>query len=99
VGNFLEAIPALTGVVIGILASSWADRAHWKRDQAIRWDERRLEAYAEYAKAIKIIHITALRIVRPDRNDNLTKPIDHEAALEILCPFTGSRLDGGCLSF
>jgi hypothetical protein len=82
--NFLEALPALIGVVVGIGATSWADRTRWKRDQEVRWDERRIDAYAEYAKTVKRIHITALRMVRPDRTDNLTKSINRQAALEIL---------------
>jgi hypothetical protein len=82
--DFLGAIPALIGVVVGIGATSWADHARWKRGQAVRWDERRIEAYAEYAKAIKKIHMTSLRIVRSERPDDLTKPIDPGAALEIL---------------
>ena len=91
--SFLAAIPALVGVVVGIVATSWADRARWKRGQAVRWDERRVDAYAEYAKAIKRIHITALRIVRPDRADNLTKPIARETALEMLTQAEARRTE------
>jgi hypothetical protein len=91
--NFLGALPALIGVVVGVAATSWADRARWKRRQAIRWDERRVDAYAEYAKAIKRTHMVALRIVRPDRADNITKPVDSEAALEMLTQAQAERTE------
>ncbi|MGH3401284.1 MAG: hypothetical protein ACRDRJ_02015 [Streptosporangiaceae bacterium] len=91
--NFLGAIPALIGVVVGIVATSWAERARWKRGQTIRWDERRVDAYAEYARAVKRIHITALRIVRPDRAENLTSAIDRQAALEILTQAEAQRTE------
>jgi len=55
--NLLGAIPALIGVVVGVAATGWADRVRWKRGQAVRWDERRVDVYAEYARAIKRIHM------------------------------------------
>jgi len=91
--TLLAAIPALIGVVVGIVATSWADKAHWQRNQSVRWDERRVDAYAEYARAIKGIHITALRIVRPDRPENLTKPVNHEAAIETLTQAEARRTE------
>jgi hypothetical protein len=91
--NFLGTLPALIGVVVGIAATSWADRARWKRRQAIRWDERRVDAYAEYAKAIKRIHMIALRILRPGGTDNLTKSIDSETALEMLTQAEAERTE------
>lgn len=91
--SFLDTIPALIGVIVGIVATSWADKARWSRLQAIRWDERRVDAYAEYAKAIKRTHYTALRIVRPDRSDNLTKPLDRQTALEMLTQAEDQRTE------
>ena len=49
---------ALIGVVIGIVgtivATTVTDRSRWKRQtMMIRWDERRLDAYVQYAKSIK----------------------------------------------
>lgn len=47
----------LTGVVVGgvmsFLATSLAERARWRRGQEVRWDERRLAAYVDYATAVK----------------------------------------------
>lgn len=73
--TFLQQLPALIGVVIGALASfaatSAAERARWRRAQSVRWDERRLTAYAEYAFAVKkvislSVRIAAHRGVHPD---------------------------------
>jgi hypothetical protein len=71
--NFLGAIPALVGVVVGIAATGWADKIRWKRGQAVRWDERRVDAYAEYARAIKRIHMTALGMVSPHRAERISR--------------------------
>ncbi|RSM36091.1 hypothetical protein DMA12_41670 [Amycolatopsis balhimycina DSM 5908] len=72
---FLQQLPALIGVVIGALASfaatSAAERSRWRRTQSVRWDERRLTAYAEYASAVKkvislSVRIAAHRGIHPD---------------------------------
>ena len=57
------------------------------------WDELRVDAYAQYAIALKKTHMTALRIVRPDRSDNLTKPLDHDTALEGLTQAQAERTE------
>lgn len=41
------------------MATNVADRARWQRDQSVRWDERRLAAYADYANAVKEMVIVA----------------------------------------
>lgn len=41
------------GAVLSFLVSSTTERTRWRRQQAVRWDERRLAAYAEYAHAVK----------------------------------------------
>jgi hypothetical protein len=53
----LQSLPALIGVTLGALAtfltSSATERSRWRRQQAIRWDDKRLSAYTEYANAVK----------------------------------------------
>ncbi|HYN92353.1 MAG TPA: hypothetical protein VES42_00685 [Pilimelia sp.] len=50
-------VTALLGVLIGAAVSyvstSLTERARWRRGLSIRWDERRLTAYLEYANAVK----------------------------------------------
>ncbi|MFC9330025.1 hypothetical protein [Kitasatospora sp. NPDC057015] len=57
---------ALVGVVVGAGASyvstSLSERARWRRQLDVRWDERRLVAYADYVSAIKDIVAAANRL-------------------------------------
>jgi hypothetical protein len=89
--NFLGAIPALIGVVVGVAAAGWTDMVRWKRSQVVRWDERRVDAYAEYARANKKMHLSALKVVDPHRIDNLAKPINRKAGLETLAQHEALR--------
>lgn len=62
--SFLQQLPALLGVVVGaaatFVATSVAERARWRRDQSVRWDEKKVSAYAEYAHALKHVISVAL---------------------------------------
>jgi len=60
----------LLGVVVGALAT-WvatltAERAKWRRDQSVRWDEKRLTAYTEYSHAVKQM-ISAATLLQDQR--------------------------------
>jgi len=50
-------LPALIGVVVGAVLSyggaALTERNKWKRSQEVRWDSRRVEAYAQYGAAVK----------------------------------------------
>ncbi|MGC9540478.1 hypothetical protein [Streptomyces sp. UG1] len=54
---FIQQLPALLGVVIGALGSYVVvvrgDQARFRREQAARWEERRLAVYADYARSVK----------------------------------------------
>jgi hypothetical protein len=72
---FLQQLPALIGVLVGAVATytatSAAERARWHRTQSVRWDDKRLAAYAEYAHAVKevisiSVRLAAHRGVHPD---------------------------------
>jgi hypothetical protein len=86
--NFVDQLPALIGVAVGILGTIFAttvtDRARWQRDQSVRWDERRLDAYAEYARVIKEIHTLALGLTAARMSLNWGRPIDREVGLTLL---------------
>ncbi|GLW47422.1 hypothetical protein Stsp02_30840 [Streptomyces sp. NBRC 14336] len=53
----LQQLPALLGVVIGALGSYLAlvrsDQARFRREEAARWEERRLAVYSDYARSVK----------------------------------------------
>ena len=59
-------LPALVGVLIGAAATYVAttaqERGRWRRQQAVRWDERRIVAYTEYAHAVKKVISIAVRL-------------------------------------
>lgn len=63
----LSQLLVLAGVVIGALASylttAATERARWRRALDSRWDDRRVEAYASYAQAVKEIISVSSRIV------------------------------------
>src|SRR5207253_3093774 len=75
VQQFLQQLPALIGVLLGaaatFTATTAAERARWRRAQAVRWDEKRLAAYSEYAHAMKklisiAVQLATTRGVHPD---------------------------------
>ncbi|MFJ1543000.1 hypothetical protein ACIODS_31120 [Micromonospora chalcea] len=61
---FVSQLPALLGVVVGALGTGLvtflSSRSQWKRGQSVRWDERRLEAYGEFAQVLKEIQAISL---------------------------------------
>jgi hypothetical protein len=73
VQGFLQQLPALIGVVVGALATwaatSAAERAKWRRSQSVRWDEKKLTAYAEYSHAVKQLISAATRLEDQRRSD------------------------------
>jgi hypothetical protein len=62
----LEELPTLIGVVVGALlsygAAALTARTNWRRAQATRWDERRLQACADYGAALKAETSLCLRM-------------------------------------
>ncbi|WP_329108204.1 hypothetical protein OG792_06205 [Micromonospora sp. NBC_01699] len=59
-------LPALVGVLVGAVATYVAttaqERGRWRRQQSVRWDERRFAAYSDYAHAIKRVTSIAVRL-------------------------------------
>jgi hypothetical protein len=87
--TFLQQLPTLVGVLIGAVATyagtSATERARWHRAQSVRWDEKRVNAYAEYAHSLKQVisvslRLAALRDAHPD--DDRFPPVDGIAALD-----------------
>lgn len=84
-GSVIAQLPALIGVLIGtigtIVATSVADRTRWKRNQSVRWDDRRLDAYIEFARVIKEIHAVAVRMLADERPHSRGHRMDREEGL------------------
>ncbi|GAA1910664.1 hypothetical protein GCM10009837_38890 [Streptomyces durmitorensis] len=49
----LPLVGVATGAVLSLVVSAVNERTQWRRQQSVRWDERRLNAYAEYAHTVK----------------------------------------------
>ena len=62
----LSQLLVLAGVIVGALATylttAATERTRWKRTLDSRWDDRRIEAYASYAQAVKDIITISSRI-------------------------------------
>jgi hypothetical protein len=84
----LEQLPTLIGVMLGALmsygASALTERSTWRRAQAARWDERRLQAYADYAAALKTEIRLCLRMATSLNLATSTHPLAPEAGVELL---------------
>ncbi len=52
-GQILPLVGVTLGAATSFLVTSVNERTRWRRQQAVRWDEQRLSAYAEYAHAVK----------------------------------------------
>ena len=86
--NFVNALPALLGVVLGaigaMVSSSLTDRLRWRREQVVRWDQSRLAAYIAFATTLKEIHATAFRVAAVHRPGSAAPVIDRAAGLALL---------------
>jgi hypothetical protein len=63
-GAVLQQLPALLGVVVGVAATflltTFGERVRWRRDQRVRWDAARLDAYVKYGNSVKqVAHVAS----------------------------------------
>ncbi|MFF5029937.1 hypothetical protein ACWCPJ_36320 [Streptomyces collinus] len=97
--TFVQQLPALIGVVIGALgsylASTRGDHARFRREQAARWEERRLEAYTTYARSLKKSVTLAYRIAAHLGNDPHPHPLAPEEAAPQLADAADARDPAG----
>lgn len=93
--GFADQLPALAGVVIGATASyligAATDRARWLRGQSARWDERRAQAYAEYAHAVKAVYVQCMRIASSRGLGSRSDVSDFDAALTEMARLADDR--------
>ncbi|MCC3653181.1 hypothetical protein LIX60_17275 [Streptomyces sp. S07_1.15] len=96
---FIQQLPALIGVVIGALGSYLVvmrgDQARFRREQAVRWEERRLTAYADYARSLKKTVTLTYRIAAHLGNDPHPHPLSPEEAAPHLADATDDRDPAG----
>lgn len=95
VQSFLDQLSTLVGVMLGavgaMMATSLADRLRWRREHAVRWDQRRLEAYLTFAATLKEIHALAFRLVAVHRPGSKAPSIDRTTGLELMARATTRR--------
>lgn len=96
---FIQQLPALIGVVIGALGSYLAvmrgDQARFRREQVARWEERRLTAYADYARALKKSVTLTYRVAAHLGNDPHPHPLSPQEAASQLADATDARDPAG----
>ncbi|MGA5563814.1 hypothetical protein ACPCUV_21940 [Streptomyces platensis] len=96
---FIQQLPALIGVVIGALGSYFVsmrgDQVRFRREQAAQWDERRLTAYADFARALKKSVTLTYRIAAHLGNDPHPHPLSPEEAAPHLAEATDARDPAG----
>lgn len=96
--DLLNQVLPLVGVVVGAFmsfsATYFMERTRWRRERAVRWDERRLSAYTDYSYAVKEVVALASRIaagrglesgLRPlaSSEENLAKLAEAEASRSV----------------
>ncbi|EEP70209.1 secreted protein [Micromonospora sp. ATCC 39149] len=85
VNTLVAQLPALLGVLLGtlgtVLATTVADRGRWRRSQGVRWDERRLDAYAEFARVVKEIQAVSVRALADGPRGAYPAGADRDTAL------------------
>jgi hypothetical protein len=95
VSNFVQQLPTLAGVILGalatILATTYAERSLWRRKQAVRWDVKRLEAYAQYAETLRHLHVVATRMSASSRPGARSQPLDRATGEELITEGEAAR--------
>jgi hypothetical protein len=94
--SLLTQLPALVGVCVGALATygttSLAEKARWRRERAVRWDDARMRAYAEYSDAVKKVSHLAGRIAAGRGFPYSVEPLAPDAeAIEALVDADAAR--------
>jgi hypothetical protein len=91
VQGVITILAVMVGAVGTFLSTRGMERARWQRERRARWDERRLEAYTEYANAVKIAIIRARSILGAMGLSETLTPLPPEAGLPLLALDENSR--------
>jgi hypothetical protein len=84
----IDQLPTLIGVVLGAVgamtSAGLTDRLRWRREQEVRWDQQRLEAYIAFASTLKDIQTLAFRLTAVHRPGSFTPAIEREVGQELI---------------
>ncbi|WP_369229954.1 hypothetical protein AB5J56_03675 [Streptomyces sp. R21] len=96
---FIQQLPALIGVIVGALGSYLVvvrgDQVRFRREQAARWEERRLAVYSEYARYLKKSITLTYRVASHLGNDPHPHPLSPEDAAPLLAEAAVGRDPAG----
>ena len=80
--SLVDQLPALIGVIVGaglsFTSTTVTERGRWRRSQAVRWDERKLAAYAEFGNVVKDMVLLANRIAAGIGLNQHTQPLGRD---------------------
>ncbi|MFY1650954.1 hypothetical protein ACN27J_08660 [Solwaraspora sp. WMMB762] len=83
--SLLEHLPTILAVVVGgvltYVGTGITERSRWRREQSVRWDERRLAGYVEFAATAKQIALLASRVLASRGLVTAISPIGREEGL------------------
>ena len=86
--NFLNQLPALLGVIVGAaasyLATSAGDKTRWMRSQRVRWEDKRVQVYADYGHAVKRVYELSKRLAASRGLPTNAGPLPLDSGLEDL---------------
>lgn len=93
--SWLNQLPALIGVAVGALgsylATSQMENSRWRREQRIRWDVERRNAYSEYANSVNRLCTQHGRVAAARGIKNDFMPTELDGALPKLIEFASAR--------
>lgn len=85
--GFTQVLSTLIAVAVGALATYLAgaatERTRWQRERSARWDDGRAQAYADYARAVKNVHVQCMRADGLRRNGDGARAAYEEALTEL----------------
>ncbi|WP_433201769.1 hypothetical protein ACQP1G_10915 [Nocardia sp. CA-107356] len=91
----VQQLVTLVGVVLGasgtFAATTMTERAKWRRSQDTRWDDRRLNAYMDYANALKGYVQVSFRMAATQGYPIASEPIDMDVGVQALTEANADR--------
>lgn len=92
---FTQQLPALIGVLVGALGSYLVavrgDQVRFRREQAARWEERRLAAYVDYSRALKKSVTLTYQVAAHLGNDPHPHPLSLQEAEPLFAEAMAAR--------
>ncbi|MDG4765434.1 hypothetical protein O7632_15210 [Solwaraspora sp. WMMD406] len=86
--SLLDHLPTILAVAVGgvltYVGTGLTERSRWRRELGVRWDERRLAAYTEFAATAKRIALLSSRVLACRGLITSISPIGRDEGLALL---------------